>query len=73
MVTKKDGNVCSMAFDLDEIKDHLFLKVLSNEEILELPRVDKLFQYESGTLVIWTKFDKIEEETKNFEGSFSKW
>ena len=72
VVTKNNGNVYSMAFDLDEIKKHLFLKVLTREEILKLPVVDKLLQYQSGTLVIWTKFDKIEEETKNFEESFRR-
>lgn len=72
VVTKNNGNIHSMAFDLDEIKDHLFLKVLTNDEILKLPVVDKLLQYESGTLVIWTKFDKIEEEAKNFEESFRR-
>lgn len=72
VVTKNNGNVYSMAFDLDVIKDHLFLKVLTDEEISELPKVDKLLKYESGTLVIWTKFDKIEEEAKNFEESFRR-
>lgn len=72
VATKNAGQVYSMAFDLDEIKDHLFLKVLTNEEILELPMIEKLLHYESGTLVIWTKFDKIEEETQNFEESFRR-
>ena len=44
----------------------------ANTKILKLPVVDKLLQYESGTLVIWTKFDKIEEEAKNFEESFRR-
>lgn len=72
VVTKKDGNIHSMAFDLDEIKDHLFLKILSESEISNLPMIDKFMEYQSGTMVVWTKFDKIEEEAKNFEETFRR-
>ena len=63
-----------MSFDLDIIENNssndLMLGVLSKEEIGSLPYIDSLRTYESGTLVIWNKFDKIESTAKSFEDSF---
>lgn len=72
VVSKKFGKIRAMSFDLDiiEAKDKLLLKQLSETEIDALPQVDRLKTYDTGTLVIWTKFDKIEELAKNFEDSF---
>ena len=72
VATKQCGVVCAMSFDLDVIEatNKLMLKQLNEEEIATLPKIKKLMEYESGTLVIWTKFDKIEELAKNFEDSF---
>lgn len=72
VATKKHGKIRSMSFDLDiiEQENKLMLKHLNNEEIMLLPQIDKLKLYESGTLVIWTKFDKIEKLAKDFETSF---
>lgn len=72
VVSKKDGTVNAMSFDLDiiESKNKLLLKQLNNEEIELLPHIQELFKYESGTLVIWRKFDKIKSLAKNFEDSF---
>lgn len=72
VASKKFGRVRAMSFDLDvvETENKLLLKQLSNEEISALPQIDRLNGYESGTLVVWTKFDKIEGLAKNFEDSF---
>ena len=72
VASKKFGRVRAMSFDLDvvEAENKLLLKQLSNEEIAALPQIDRLNDYESGTLVVWTKFDKIEGLAKNFEDSF---
>lgn len=72
VASKKFGKIHAMSFDLDiiELEDKLLLKNLSDEEILSLPQIDSLGKYETGTIVIWTKFDKIEELAKNFEDSF---
>ena len=72
VATKQNGAVCAMSFDLDIIEstDKLMLKQLNEDEIVALPQIEKLLGYESGTLVIWTKFDKIEGLAKNFEDSF---
>ena len=71
VASKRYGKINAMAFDLDVIEDcHLLLKVLDKEEICELPYIEKLHSYESGTLVVWNKFDKIESTAKSFEDSF---
>ncbi len=72
VVSKKFGKLRAMSFNLDVIEQEnkLLLIQLSDSEIDELPQIDKLKEYESGTLVIWTNFDKIEGAAKNFEESF---
>lgn len=72
VVSKKNRKVLAISFDLDVIeeKNKLFLKVLSEKEIDALPMIDRLKEQETGTLVIWTKFDKIQSLAKNFEDSF---
>ena len=72
VASKKYGKTNAMSFDLDVIEDcnKLMLKVLDKDEVDNLPKIDMLKAYESGTLVIWTKFDKIESSAKSFEDSF---
>lgn len=71
VASKKFGKVNAMAFDLDVIEDcRLMLKVLDKEEIDSLPYINLLHSYETGTLVVWNKFDKIEYTAKSFEDSF---
>ena len=74
VATKKHNEICAMSFDLDVIENSLsndlLLKLLTNEEIDALPYLDLLRSYNSGTLVIWNKFDKIESTAKSFEDSF---
>lgn len=70
VVSKRYGKINAMSFDLDIIEEYnkLMLKELQQEEYLSLPHVDILSKYETGTIVLWTKFDKIPE--KCFEDSF---
>ena len=72
VASKKFGKIRAMAFDLDliEQKNKLLLVDLDKEEIDALPCIDLLKQYETGTLVIWNRFDQLENSTKNFEDSF---
>ncbi|MCL2855178.1 MAG: ATP-binding protein [Defluviitaleaceae bacterium] len=72
VASKLAGSINAIAFDLNliEDEDEWLLCVLSDEEILELPNIDKLREYESGTLVIWQDFDKIEGHSKRFEDTF---
>ena len=71
VASKKYGKLNAMAFDLDVIEDcRLMLKVLDKDEIASLPYIESLQSYDSGTLVVWNKFDKIESSAKSFEDSF---
>ncbi len=72
VASKAFGKLNCMSFDLDVIeeKNKLFLKELSDEETNKLPHINDLKKYETGTLVIWTKFDNIENSAKTFEDSF---
>ena len=70
VASKKYGKIRAMAFDLDLIDDKLWLLQLDQDEIDLLPHINDLRNYETGTLVIWEKFDKIEGLAKNFEVSF---
>ena len=72
VASKRYGKIRAMSFDLDvvEREDRLLLKHYETDEINALPLIDELKKYESGTLVIWTKFDKIETRAKRFEDSF---
>lgn len=72
VASKKFGKIQAMSFDLDVIEreNKLLLKQLTKDEILGLPNIDLLDKYDTGTLVIWTKFDKIECGAAKFEDSF---
>lgn len=72
VASKAFGKINCMAFDLDVIeeKNKLFLKELSPEETDALPHIEDLKQYSSGTLVIWNKFDSINDSSEKFEDSF---
>ena len=72
VASKAYGRIHCMSFDLDVIEEtnKLFLKELNEAETNALPHIEDLKALDSGTLVIWTKFDKIENLAKNFEDSF---
>lgn len=72
VASKKDGQLNAMSFDLDVIEtaNKLLLKQLNEQEVMEIPEIANLLKYDSGTLVVWRKFDKIEGLAKNFEDSF---
>jgi hypothetical protein len=72
-VASKIGEmVNAIAFDLNliETENKWNLMVLEDDEIKVLPNIDKLYAYESGTLVSWQDFDKIEGGSKKFEETF---
>ena len=67
VASKKFGKIQAMSFDLDVIEreNKLLLKQLTKDEILGLPNIDLLDKYDTGTLVIWTKFDNWLFRMKN--------
>ena len=72
VVSKKYGKLNAIVFDLSliEEKNEWLLMKLDNESIKELPLIEKLDDYKTGTLVIWQEFDKLESLSKNFDESF---
>lgn len=72
VASKLDGTINAIMFDLNLIEEEnkWNLCVLDKEEILAIHNVDKLLAYSTGTLVIWRKFDKIENRAKKYEDSF---
>jgi hypothetical protein len=72
VATKKEGCFNAFAFDLENVErtNKIQLCKLNSDEIDALPCIDVLKTYESGTLVVWNNFDRIEVSTRNFEDSF---
>lgn len=72
VISKKENLIHAMEYDVDfiEEKNEWILNVLSNEELFKLPCVNLLNNLESGTIVLWRNFDKLEGATKNFSKSF---
>lgn len=73
VISKKYGRINGMSYDIDEIEktNSWDLQILDDFEINSCPGVEKLKNIESGTIVLWNKFDKIESESgNNFENTF---
>ena len=72
VITKQKENINGGYWDVDELEktDNWMLNILSLEEMEWLPGFKKLLELETGTLVIWKKFDKLYSSTSKFESSF---
>lgn len=73
VVSKKYRRINAMSYDIDRIEktNSWDLEILDEIEISKLPYVEKLDNVDSGTMVIWTKFDKLSSESgNNFENAF---
>lgn len=72
VATKKNSQINAMTFDIDIIEEtnNWELEVLDETEIKKLPYIDDLCAQASGTLVIWTNFDRLKESSKDFENTF---
>ncbi len=72
VISKANGKLIGMSYDLDKIDEEndWVLYILSDEEIKQIERINFLDNYETGTLVLWEKFDKIIGLSKKFEDSF---
>lgn len=72
VITKQQNDINGGYWDVDELEngDEWMLNILSLNEMEWLPGFKKLLELETGTLVIWKKFDKILSTTSKFESSF---
>lgn len=69
VATKKNGIISSASWNLKVVKEskNWTLLELEENEINELPCIDKLKEEEQGTLVIWRDFDVIRQITNGQE------
>ena len=73
VISKRYGRINGMSYDVEEIEksNSWDLLVLNEEEISKYPYVDELKKLDSGTIVVWNKFDKLQAESgNNFENAF---
>lgn len=74
VVSKRAGKLSAAVWDLDYVikKSDWIIKEFSEDEInnLNIPALEELQRFDSGTLVMWRKFDKLENSAKDFNGSF---
>lgn len=72
VLSKRADSIFGISFDLDliEAENKWNLTVLDPKELSAVPVFERLSEYESGTLVVWNKFDKIAGLAKKFEDSF---
>lgn len=62
VISKKDDAVSAFRWDLDFVMNTAkkwLLQDLEDDEILDIPQIDKLRERKEGTLVLWRKLDKI--------------
>ena len=64
VVSKKDGAISAMAWDLDEIekKQDWMVTIYTSDEIQHFPNVSQLEDSDTGTIVIWENFDLIQKD-----------
>ena len=63
VVSKYAGNICAYRWDYDYIasQGEWLVIELEQNELVDLPGFKKLTELETGTLVVWQKFDIIEK------------
>ena len=65
VVSKKEGKLSAAVWDLDYVirKSDWIIKEYSGEEIrkLNVPAIEELKNFDSGTLVMWRNFDKLKQ------------
>lgn len=69
VVTKQGNIVQGRRWDIDHVAEvgEWSLIVLDGEEMSTIPQFDSLMQYETGTLVVWQKLDRLKAGEINFE------
>ncbi|MEG2250808.1 MAG: ATP-binding protein [Bacilli bacterium] len=72
VISKKNKSIHANRWDLDHIiaENEWSLIKFENSEIQELKFIEKLNDYETGTIVMLEKFDRLAEGTNNFQKTF---
>lgn len=74
VISKQRERFEGRQWDIDHVTEvgDWSLKVLDEEDIQQIPQVDELIKYESGTLVVWQKLDRLKAGEINFELSLGR-
>lgn len=75
VASKKDGNIEVRRWDIDHViktMDWSLLMLETEEEISEIPCIDKLRECESGTLIVWQNLDRLKVGEVNFDRSMGR-
>ena len=74
VLTRKDGSICAACWDLDYIiqQGNWALKFFQEEETKNIPGYDYLQSKQSGTVVIWEEFDRLQQRTANVQKAFDE-
>ena len=69
VITKQGDNIYARRWDIDHVAEagDWSLIVLDDEEIKDIPQIKSLMEYETGTLVVWQKLDRLKAGEINFE------
>lgn len=72
VISKEKDSINGMCYDLEiiEAQNDWVLEVLDENEVKRMPCFEQLNKYETGTLVIWQNFDKLDALATNFVTSF---
>lgn len=74
VVTKQNEVLLARRWDINYVKEtgNWTLLVLDDKDILELPHIENLLEYKTGTLVIWQELDRLKAGEINFEQSLGR-
>lgn len=74
VLSKQGDNLEGRQWDIDHVTEvgDWSLNVLDEEDIQQIPQFDELLKYESGTLVVWQKLDRLKAGEINFELSLGR-
>ena len=74
VISKQGERLEGRQWDIDHVIEvgDWSLIILDEEEINEFPQVEELKKYESGTLVIWQKLDRLKAGEINFQLSLGR-
>lgn len=74
VVSKQDNKLEGRRWDIDHVSEmgDWSLIILDDDEMSQLPQIEELKKYQSGTLVIWQKLDRLKTGEINFELSLGR-
>lgn len=74
VISKRQGHIVAACWDLDHIiqTGDWSLRFWSGEEIRSLPGYLFLEAHESGTVVLWQNFDRLQQESVNAQQTFDE-